>query len=53
MSRASEEIKKREVVMADGRYLIFYTFAPFDRHGSPRTNVPIPEAKADKSDKEN
>lgn len=53
MSKASEQIRKRKVVMADGRYLIFYTFTPFDRAGSSETNVPIQEAKADKSDKEN
>jgi hypothetical protein len=53
MSKASEQINKRQVVMADGRYLIFYTFGPSDRHGSSHTPAPIPKAKADKSAEKN
>ena len=33
--------------MADGRYLIFYTFAPSDRRSSHRAD-PISEAKTAK-----
>jgi hypothetical protein len=53
MSGASDKINKRPVVTAEGRYFIFYTFAPSDRPGSSHPAIPIPKAKADKSAGEN
>jgi hypothetical protein len=53
MSKASEKMIKRQVVMADGRYLIFYTFAPFDRPASSDRADPVPEAKSAKPAEEN
>jgi hypothetical protein len=45
MSKGFEKMIKRQVVMADGRYLIFYTFAPCDRPGSSNRADPIPETE--------
>lgn len=53
MSKAPEQMIKRQVVLADGRYLIFYTFAPADGLGSSHLAVPISEAEADKPAGEN
>ena len=39
MSKACEQITKRRVVLADGRYLIFFTCAPAE--------VPSPTQPAD------
>jgi hypothetical protein len=46
MSKASEKINKRQVVMADGRYLIFYTFEAPDGRRSSHCAHPITDAKA-------
>ena len=48
MSKASEKMIKRKVAMPDGRYLIFYTFAPSDRPESSARLDPIPAATAAK-----
>lgn len=53
MIEAPKKTTKREIVLADGRYLIFYTFAPADRLGSSRFADPIPDARAAKSAEEN
>lgn len=53
MSKASEKMIKRQIEMADGRYLIFYIFAPPDGSGrSPRPDA-TPEAKAAEAAEEN
>ena len=53
MIKGAKKIIKREIVLADGRYLIFYTFAPADHLASSRPAVPIPDTKAAKSAEEN
>lgn len=53
MSKGSEKIIKRQVVLPDGRYLIFYTFAPCDRLDSSHPDLPSTKAKADKTAEEN
>lgn len=53
MNKVSEKMIKRQVVMADGRYLIFYTFAPPDFSGSSHHVDAVPEAKAPKPVEEN
>ena len=53
MIEAPEKMIKQQIVLADGRYLIFYTFVPADRLASSRTADPIPDAKAAKSPEEN
>ncbi len=53
MSKASEKINKRRVLMAAGSYLIFYNFVPFDHPASSHSGVPIAKAKADNSAEEN
>jgi hypothetical protein len=53
MNKASEKMIKRQAVMADGRYILFYTFAPFDRPSSSHRADPVPEAKTAKPAEEN
>lgn len=53
MIEAPKKMIKQQIVLADGRYLIYYTFAPADRPGSTRPADPIPDAKAAKSAEEN
>jgi hypothetical protein len=51
MSKARETMKKRRVMLADGRYLIYYTFAPDNSEAltanvaeaEPAAAVPIEE----------
>jgi len=45
MIKAPNKIIKREIVLADGRYLILYTFEPADRLGSPPPADPMPDAE--------
>lgn len=40
MGEAPQRVIKRRIVMADGRYLIFYDFAPPDGKCSSLTPVP-------------
>jgi len=49
MIEAPKKIIKREIVLADGRYLIFYTFAPSESPHSSQLAVPTHGAKADDS----
>lgn len=51
MSKVFEEMKKRQIVMADGRYMIFYTFASEDRLGP--SCVAVPEVTPDEPAEEN
>jgi hypothetical protein len=53
MSKVLEEMKKRQIVMEDGRYMIFYTFAPKDNLGPSILAVPVPEATPDEPAEEN
>jgi hypothetical protein len=53
VNKASEKMIKRQVVMADGRYLIFYTFAPPGFSGSSHRTDATPEANAPKPAEEN
>ena len=53
MSKASEKMIKRQVMMADGRYLIFFTFAPSDGPASSKHADCVPQAKAAKPAEEN
>ena len=46
MIQAPEKMIKQQIELADGRYLIFYTFADADRLASSRPADPIPDAKA-------
>lgn len=48
MSKASEKMIKRRVIIADGRYLIFYTFTSSDRPASSHRADSVPGAKAAK-----
>lgn len=51
MSKAPEEINKREIVLDDGRYMIFYTVAPPDGRGAEDVSVPV--VTTDQPDEEN
>lgn len=53
MNKASEKMDQRQVVMEDGRYLIFFTFAPHDPPGSSRAAAPTPKVKPIEGAKEN
>jgi hypothetical protein len=53
MIKAPKKLIKEQIELADGRYLIFYTFAPADRLASSRRADPIPDGKAAKSAEEN
>jgi hypothetical protein len=46
------EMNKRQIVLDDGRYLIFYSFGPLEGL-SPRDAVPMAETTADEPEKEN
>ena len=52
MSKVLEEMNKRQIVLEDGRYMIFYTFAPSDRLGPSSVAVLIPEVIPDESAEE-
>jgi hypothetical protein len=47
------EMNKRQIVLDDGRYLIFYTFGPSESLSPRDAAVPIAEATADEREKEN
>ena len=53
MFKAPEKLIKERIELADGRYLIFYTFAPANRLASSRRADPIPDGKEPKSAEEN
>ncbi|HEV2829336.1 MAG TPA: hypothetical protein VGW76_17190 [Pyrinomonadaceae bacterium] len=52
MIKAPKKLIKEQIELADGRYLIFYTFAPADRLASSRRADP-PDGKEPKSAEEN
>ena len=52
MSEAPQRVIKRQVVMADGRYLIFYDFVPSAGVASLEPAVQISETTANKSAEE-
>lgn len=47
------EMNKRQIVLDDGRYLIFYTFGPSERLRPRDAAVPMTETTADEPEKEN
>jgi hypothetical protein len=53
MSKARETMTKRRVVLEDGRYLIFFTFAPSDPSISSRRDAAEKDAKARRSAEDN
>ena len=52
MSEASEKMIKRSVILADNRYLIFYTFAPSDDVDPSPADAEL-RAKPERPDEEN
>lgn len=52
MSKVLEEMNNRQIVLEDGRYMIFYTFAPSDRLGPSGPPIPIAEVTADEPEEE-
>ena len=53
MTEAPERMSQQRVLLADGRYLIFYHFAPRERVGPSLSAIPIPRAKNGKPAEEN
>jgi hypothetical protein len=53
MSKVPEEINKRQIVLEDGRYMIFYTIAPSHDLGPEEVPVAFPEATPDQPEEEN
>ena len=53
MSRVPEEIHKRQIVLDDGRYLIFYTVALAKSLRPDEVPVPSPQAPTNQPEEEN
>jgi len=53
MNKEPEEINKRQIVLEDGRYMIFYTFAPSDRPSPVDVPFLFPENAPDQPEEEN
>jgi hypothetical protein len=53
MSKALEEMNRQQIVLEDGRYMIFYTFAPSDCPGLWGAAVSVPEVRAAEAEEEN
>ena len=53
MNKVPDEMDQRKITLEDGRYMIFYTFAPLGGIDSPRDSAQVPEVRADELDKGN
>jgi hypothetical protein len=53
MTDAPERMSQKRILLADGRYLIYYSFAPNECGGCSASVMPIPRAIDDKPAEEN